>query len=132
MKLVSALIALVLSIGLLVVGVFAASKASVGLKGTVSFVADDVYCTVSGKISGIEGGDKTLPILNFSSTQEDEGWETQDLTFLDKNSTIKIEIIITNLSQERSVYVDIVGDVGVKDNIDKQLKQNGNAYKSGE
>lgn len=131
MKLASTLIALVLTIGLLVVGVFAASKASVGLKGTVSFVADDVYCTVSGEISGVKEK-VNLPTLNFSSTREDIGWESQDLTFLDKNSTIKIEIIITNLSQERSVYVDIVGDVGIKDNIDKQLKQNGNAYKSGQ
>lgn len=131
-KLTSAIMAFLLVIGLFVIGVFAASKASVGINGSVSFVADDVYCTVSGKISGIEGGDKTLPTLNFSSTQEDEGWESQDLVFVDKNTPIVLEITIENLSQERSVYVDLKGYVGVEDNVEKALKLEGNVYQSGE
>lgn len=128
MKLTSVIFALLLAVSLLIVGVFALNQGTINFKGQISFVAKDVYVKVTGKITGVEGGDITLPELNYSaSTKEEDAnnttdWTNKDLKFLDKNTPIKIEITIENLSNERSVYVDIDGFEGPKDNIEKDIK----------
>lgn len=130
-KLASIIISMLLVLGVLVVGVLAASKTSVSLKGSVSFVANDVYCTVKGEIVGTKE-DVSLPTLNFSSTDEPTGWESKNLTFSHKKTPIKINITIENLSKERSLYVDVVDAIEVVENIEKVIKEDGNEYKSGD
>lgn len=135
-KLTYALISFVLALGLLVVGVFASSMTKVNIHGTVSFVANDVYAKVTGTITGtFSSDDVNLSELNFSSTKmptDDElaTWENKSLNFLKKDSVIKIEIVVQNLSNERSIYCSLKGDAGLKDNVNKVLKNSGNNYQS--
>lgn len=135
MRLVSVCVALVLAIGLLVVGVFAASQGTVGFNGSVSFVANDVYCKVNGEVSGAQEN-VTLDEINFSATYEPDeeldSWANNDLNFIDKNSVIKFETTIENLSTERELYVDITDNIEVTENVDKVVKYEGGAYQLGE
>ena len=138
-KLFSVCIALILTIGLLVVGVMAATSATVNFNGSVSFVADDVHARVNGEILGTyETGEAIeLDELNFSAydypTEALKSWEnTKDFTFADKNSTIKLDVVIENLSPERPLYVNITGSVGTKDNVTQVVKHNGNQYTVGD
>lgn len=138
-KLISSCIALLLTLGLLVVGVLAATSATVNFNGSVSFVADDVYAKVNGEISGtLESGDATkLDELYYSAydypEEELESWESiKDFTFKDKNSTIKVDIVIENLSTERPLFVKVTGSVGTKDNVTQAVKHNDGGYTVGE
>ena len=128
------------AVGLLVVGVLAASQASVDISGTVSFVAKDVYVQITGKITGTaEGDDITLSPLNYSAHTENgeptkeelDTWKNKSLNFLNKNSIIKIEITIENLSDEREVRVKLEGNVGVEDNVNRVLKNGDSVYEKG-
>lgn len=137
-KLASMCIALVLVIGVFVIGVLAANSVGVGINGSVSFVANDVYANIKGSITGTKDTDDiTLSELNYSSTKEPSPeeiatWANKSLNFYDKSSTIKIEITITNISDERPLYVRLTGDVGVKDNVNRVLKNSNSNYTSSE
>jgi len=134
-RLLSVCIAFVLALGLLVVGVLASSQGTVNINGSVSFVANDVYAKVNGQVSGaIEAVD--FEEINFSATYEPEeeldSWKGNDLNFENKNSVIKFEITIENLSTERPLYVDVTGNVGVQENVEKKVKYDGGEYNIGD
>ena len=139
MKLASTCLALLLTVGLLVVGVLASSQATVGIGGSVSFVATDVYARVTGEISGTyeTGDDIKLEELNFSAyidkpaKELTDTWENKTLNFLNKNTSIEIDILVENLSTERALYVDLYGDVETKDNMVKTLLNENGAYEKG-
>ena len=141
MKLASVCIAALLTLCLLIIGVFAASQVNVDITGTVSFVAKDVHVQITGKITGTKesGDDIALSPLNYSADivngepteAELNTWKNKNLNFFDKKSVIKIEITVENLSTEREVNVKLEGFVGVDDNVNKVLKSDGNDYNSG-
>ena len=118
-KLATTIAALCMVICLLTVGVWAANKATVGLKGTVSFTARDVSVSVSGvaNATGASAGDRLkfseLEKATWSATEEPKaavvwgsGDEGIDLTFTDKNEVITIEITVENNNTQRQVSVE--------------------------
>lgn len=138
LKLTYICLAFILVLGFLAVGVFAASKTSVNIQGTVSFVAKDIHAKITGEITGVDetGDEIKLEDLNYSATYEPttelDSWKNKALTFKDKSSTIQIAITIYNLSKERKLYVDVTGDLTPIGNLTKGLKLGANPYTAGE
>ncbi len=123
-KLISSISAFVLVLALLVVGVFALPQANVPLRGTINFQATSVYAEITGTISGQEGGQETLPKLEFSHNQtpDTSGWAKGDLVFDPTASPIQIQIAINvkNLS-ERSLFVKVDDLIGAVTNLTKSV-----------
>ena len=123
-KLISSISAFVLVLALLVVGVFALPQANVPLRGTINFQATSVYAEITGTISGQEGGQETLPKLEFSNgqTPDTSGWANGDLVFDPNASPIQIQIAINvkNLS-ERSLFVKVDDLIGAVTNLTKSV-----------
>lgn len=84
-KLISCISAVVLVIGLMIFGVFSVERASVNLGGTVSFEATNVYCRITGQITGAEESPVTPQELNYSAnskpTEEQLASWNNDLNF---------------------------------------------------
>lgn len=108
-KLVSTIAAFCLVLALMVVGVLAASSATVDLGGSISFTAEDVVATVSVSASGsaedaiVNGtGDYTK---SFTSADATAAWTKNDinLTFANKDADIVITITVQNDSDERAL-----------------------------
>ena len=107
-KLVSTIAAFALVLALLVVGVLAASSATVNMSGSLSFTADDVAATVkvssTGAKQNISAADKTISFDSSNDTAS-QTWNDLDLAFSDKNTDIVITIEIKNDSTERAMTV---------------------------
>lgn len=109
-KLVSTIAAFCLVLALMVVGVLAATSATVQLGGSLSFTAKDVVATVKVSATGctqtINGeGDYTH---SFSSVDTDPAsWTKEDinLTFSNKTTDIVITITIKNDAADRALTV---------------------------
>lgn len=122
------LMALVVISSWAVLGVALALKSTqIGMSGSISFTATDVYATINGKIEGVtadeedtcfnsETGVYTLNTINIDS-ESSEGmwgdiydqqvlWNNLDLGFTDDN-LITITITITNNATDRSLFVKI-------------------------
>ena len=106
-KLVSTIAAFCLVLALMVVGVLAASSATVQLGGSLSFTASDVVATVKVSATGctqtINGeGDYTKSFTSANATAE---WtkENINLTFSNKTTDIVITITVQNDSDERAL-----------------------------
>jgi hypothetical protein len=123
-KLSAIIMAFLISVGVLIIGVWSASQATVGIGGTVSFVANDVYAKVTGEITGSGEEDYSLDELIYSADSEPEGdvWEAQSLSFRNKSTDIKITITIENLSDERLLYVTLNGSTATENNLTKTIK----------
>ena len=110
-KLISCISAVVLVIGLMIFGVFSVERASVNLGGTVSFEATDVYCRITGQITGAEESPVTPQELNYSAnsepTEEQLASWNNDLNFTEDAQAIEIEVTVENLAaRELIVSVD--------------------------
>lgn len=110
-KLISCISAVVLVIGLMIFGVFSIERASVNLGGTVSFEATDVYCRITGQITGAEESPVTPQELNYSAnsepTEEQLASWNNDLNFTEDAQAIEIEVTVENLAtRELIVSVD--------------------------
>lgn len=110
-KLVSTIAAFCLVLALMVVGVLAASSATVQLGGSISFTASDVVATVSVSASG-SAEDETVNgtgdyAKKFTSADATATWTKKDinLTFSDKNATLTITIRVQNDSTERALTI---------------------------
>ena len=108
-KLVSTIAAFCLVLALMVVGVLAASSATVDLGGSISFTASDVVATVSVSTSGA-AEDATVNgtgayTKSFTSADATAEWTKNDinLTFASKDAPIVITITVTNDSDERAL-----------------------------
>lgn len=109
-KLVSTIAAFCLVLALMVVGVLAASSATVDLGGSISFTAKDVVATVSVSASG-SAEDATVNgtgvyTESFDSTDNPTAsWTKNDinLTFASKDAPIVITIAVQNDSDERAL-----------------------------
>lgn len=108
-KLVSTIAAFCLVLALMVVGVLAATSATVQLGGSLSFTAKDVVATVKVSATGctetINGeGDYTK---SFTSADETAAWTKNDinLTFSNKTTDIVITITIKNDAADRALTV---------------------------
>lgn len=110
-KLISCISAVVLVIGLMIFGVFSIERASVNLGGTVSFEATNVYCRITGQITGAEESPVTPQELNYSANSEPTedqlaSWNN-DLNFTEDAQAIEIEVTVENLAtRELIVSVD--------------------------
>ena len=136
-KLFTTVAALCMVICLLTVGVWAANKATVGLKGTVSFVAKDVAVTIDGTAKGTtadakeatqdENSDDTVrdisTLTQYSVDALDDSEATTvwnggneengiDLTFNNKYEVITIVINVKNDNKERPVYYTFAPTLG--------------------
>ena len=118
-KLTSTILAFCLILGLLVMGVFATSQATVNLGGSLSFSATNVHAKVTGNVSGAENSDEAnskLPVLTFaegkSSTEESQhqtdllSWGDVDLQFASDGAAISIVLTIENLA-DRALYATV-------------------------
>ena len=136
-KLATTIAALCMVICLLTVGVWAANKATVGLKGTVSFVANDVAVTIDGTAKGTTADAKeATPDENSEDTVRSISTLTQysvdalddskantvwndsdetdgiDLTFKNKYEVVTIVINVKNDNGERPVYYTFAPTLG--------------------
>ena len=107
-KLVSTIAAFALVLALLVVGVLAASSASINMSGSLSFTATDVNATVDISVAGNTApGDVGDGTYTFNSATEsgDENVTLNGLawTFAAKDSTITLTIVVTNKDATRSL-----------------------------
>ena len=95
----------------MIFGVFSVERASVNLGGTVSFEATNVYCKITGQITGAEESPVTPQELNYSAnsepTEEQLASWNNDLNFTEDAQAIEIEVTVENLaSRELIVSVE--------------------------
>ena len=120
-KLATTIAALCMVICLLTVGVWAASKTTVNMNGSVSFTANDVYATVAVATTGAETnitdkavtfncGNANTGVDNANTnTGATETWDDQDLKFSAKDATITITFTVTNHG-ERDLTVALTAE----------------------
>ena len=119
-KLTSTILAFCLILGLLVMGVFASSQATVNLGGSLSFSATNVHAKVTGSVSGADNDEEAnskLPDLTVmegrDSTAEAShdadvlSWADAGLQFNENGDAISIVLTIENLATDRPVYATI-------------------------
>ena len=107
-KLVSTIAAFALVLALLVVGVLAASSASINMSGSLSFTATDVNATVDISVAGnTAAGDVGDGTYTFNSATADASKDVTlsglAWTFASKTSTITLTIVVTNNDETRSL-----------------------------
>lgn len=107
-KLVSTIAAFALVLALLVVGVLAASSASINMSGSLSFTATDVNATVDISVAGNTApGDVGDGTYTFNSATADASKDVTlsglAWTFASKTSTITLTIVVTNNDETRSL-----------------------------
>ena len=124
-KLTSTILAFMLILGLLVMGVFATSTATVNLGGSLTFSATNVFAKVSGVIKNTAtGSDINLEdiVINHDTTSGDvTAWAEQTLNFKQDGSSITIEVTVENLATDRPLYVSAYDMIGKVDNLTKSL-----------
>ena len=134
-KLTSTILAFCLILGLLVMGVFATSTATVNLGGSLSFSATNVHAKVAGTVTGAENTEEAngkLPALTFKegrdTTAQDAhdrdvlAWSDCDLTFKTDGTTISLVLAIENLASDRVMYARVNDSVAVG-NIKKSTQK---------
>ena len=133
MKLVSAIMAFAMVLGIFVVAVLAANNASVNMSGSLSFTADDVVAHVTGSVSGAQETPSNLDVTYSSkATQGDEMvWEDLNLNFIDHKTPIVFSFTVENLSIERTMTLTFTDNVQSNTNINKEVKRDNADYTSG-
>ncbi|MBO5022636.1 MAG: hypothetical protein J6C53_04110, partial [Clostridia bacterium] len=134
-KLYSVIMAFCLMLSLLAVGVWAVNTGTVNIGGTVSFIATDIYATITGKVEGATST-PTLSTLNYSATgtptQDELNTWSRDLEFAKTTTpTIKWTVTIQNKS-ERVLYVSLTDNMTSITNVTKSMTYDGATYTSGE
>ncbi len=128
-KLVSTISAFCLVLALLVVGVFAASNATVNLSGSLSFTADDVMASISVTSTGAET-DLSNKTGTLDQNSANVTMDNLDLVFATSNTPIVITVTITNDSDNRAFTVqtdDIAVVVADKNVTLTSFKYNNNS-----
>lgn len=136
LKLVSIIASLCLVVVLLSVGVWAVQQASVSIGGSVSFIANDVYCDVTGSVSHMAGTAPELKQLSWSagyeaSEEDKDTWKNNPLTFDKQGTDVTYLITIKNNSDER--YIDVtMTDNSAVSKITHTITFDGQPYQSGQ
>ncbi len=125
-KLISCISAVVLVIGLMIFGVFSIERASVNLGGTVSFEATNVYCKITGQITGAEESPVTPQELNYSAnsepTEEQLASWNNDLNFTEDAQAIEIEVTVENLAS-RELIVSVEDLTTTSNNVIRSMSK---------
>ena len=132
-KLVSAIAAFIMVLGIFIVAVLAANNASVNLGGSLSFQANDVVARVTGSATGAQVNPQNLDVTYSSGdTVGDETvWEDLNLNFIDHRTAIVFSFTVENLSTERSLTLTFTDNLAANANIEKEVLRDGAAYTSG-
>ncbi len=104
-KLVSAIAAFCLVLALMIVGIFAATQATINMSGSISFTTDSIYAdiayTVTGNSTTIKGESDTIDSDYTSPTT----WDGINLTFDSDHTSIQVVITIENRSADNAINV---------------------------
>ena len=132
-KLVSAIAAFMMVLGIFIVAVLAANNASVNMGGSLSFDAKDVVARVTGSATGAQVNPQNLDVTYSSrDTVGDETvWEDLNLNFIDHKTAIVFSFTVENLSTERSLTLIFTDNLEANANIEKEVLRDGTAYTSG-
>ena len=132
-KLVSAIAAFIMVLGIFIVAVLAANNASVNLGGSLSFDAKDVVARVTGSATGAQINPQNLDVTYSSrDTVGDETvWENLNLNFIDHKTAIVFSFTVENLSTERSLTLTFTDNLAANVNVEKEVLRDGAAYTSG-
>ncbi len=130
-KLVSTIAAFCLVLALMVVGVLAASSATINLGGSIGFTATDVIGEVSMAASGdVESTSQSKfaksQEFNAQTTTTTFDWDTNGLVFQkadgDRNATITVTITVTNEATDgRTMYVRFTTMPTLTDDADGKI-----------
>ena len=134
MKLISAISAFTLVLGLLIMGVFAVNQAQVDMGGSITFNADDVYARVTGSVANAQVAPTGLDVTYsaYETVGDPSAWEELDLLFDSQGTPIVITITVENLSTERSLTVNLTDTISSSTpNLNKSLQRDSNTYSSG-
>ena len=134
-KLITTISMFVLVLVMTIVGVFAVTSATVNMGGNITFVADDVYARITGKIEGANES-TNLAVLNYTATSEPSAEDLStwinDLTFKSATESIKITVTVENLAQGRWLLVNIEDQIASPiTNLIRKMEKGGQAYTSG-
>ena len=132
-KLVSAIAAFMMVLGIFIVAVLAANNASVNMSGSLSFDAKDVVARVTGSATGAQINPQNLDVTYSSGdTVGDETvWENLNLNFIDHKTAIVFSFTVENLSIERSLTLTFTDNLEANANVEKEVLRDGAAYTSG-
>ena len=134
MKLISAISAFTLVLGLLIMGVFAVNQAQVDMGGSITFNADDVYARVTGSVANAQVAPTGLDVTYsaYETVGDPSAWEELDLLFDSQGTPVVIAITVENLSTERSLTVNLTDTISSSTpNLNKSLQRDSNTYSSG-
>lgn len=134
-KLITTISMFVLVLVMTIVGVFAVTSATVNMGGNITFVADDVYARITGKIEGANEP-TNLAVLNYTATSKPRAEELStwinNLTFKSATESIKITVTVENLAQDRWLLVNIEDKITSPiANLIRKMEKGGQAYTSG-
>lgn len=124
-------------LALTIVGVWASQTVTVGVQGTISFQATDVYAVIKGSVSGTKTS-TTFSDLTYSATSSPseaqlETWKNKTFEFQNADGAnygkdIVMTITVQNLS-ERSLSVKIVDTTtSTISNLSKKVAGAGNSF----
>ena len=132
-KLVSAIAAFMMVLGIFIVAVLAASNASVNLSGSLSFQANDVVARVTGSATGAQINPQNLDVTYSSrdTVGNETVWHDLALNFIDHRTAIVFSFTVENLSTERSLTLIFTDNLEANANIEKEVLRDGTAYTSG-
>ena len=134
MKLISAISAFTLVLGLLIMGVFAVNQAQVDMGGSITFNADDVYAKVTGSVANAQVAPTGLDVTYsaYETVGDPSAWEELDLLFDSQGTPVVITITVENLSTERSLTVNLTDTISSSTpNLNKSLQRDSSTYSSG-
>ena len=134
MKLISAISAFTLVLGLLIMGVFAVNQAQVDMGGSITFNADDVYARVTGSVANAQVAPAGLDVTYsaYETVGDPSAWEELDLLFDSQGTPVVITITVENLSTERSLTVNLKDTITSNTpNLNKSLQRDSSTYSSG-
>lgn len=116
-KLLTAILAFCLVLSFLVTGVLATKKASVNLGGTVTFVAKNIYCEVTGAYTGTTPSQAPQKLFWDAENEPTDfsSWNGTSLEFDDVGTAIVFTVTIKNLSDEVGINISLT--LGESDNI---------------
>ena len=134
-KLITTISMFVLVLVMTIVGVFAVTSATVNMGGNITFVADDVYARITGKIEGANEP-TNLAVLNYTATSKPRAEELStwinNLTFKSATESIKITVTVENLAQDRWLLVNVEDKITSPiANLIRKMEKGGQAYTSG-
>ena len=132
-KLVSAIAAFMMVLGIFIVAVLAASNASVNLSGSLSFQANDVVARVTGSATGAQINPQNLDVTYSSrdTVGNETVWHDLALNFIDHRTAIVFSFTVENLSTERSLTLTFTDNLAANANIEKEVLRDGGTYTSG-